>query len=94
MPKVAEEPLVSIHLRLFESDLATLRRLYAQTPGVNMAIRSIVRSFLRQVEATAAAKIDAGVQPKFDLPRSLLSNSRAPEDGPDLDSGPDLVKLL
>ena len=72
MPKVAEEPLVSIHLRLFESDLATLRKLYAQAPGVNMAIRSIVRSFLRQVEATSAAKIDAGAQPKLDLPAELL----------------------
>lgn len=74
MPKIAEEPLVSIHLRLFESDLAVLRRLYSQTPGVNMAIRTIIRSFLRQVEATTAAKIDATVQPPLDLPLDLIGN--------------------
>lgn len=67
MPKLAEEPLVSIHLRLFASDLATLRRLYSQTPGVTMAIRTIIRSFLRQVEASAATKIDASASTPLDL---------------------------
>lgn len=82
MPKLAEEPLVSIHLRLFESDLAALRRLYSQTPGVNMAIRIIVRSFLRQVAASAVTKIDATAGAKIDLPLATLSQDDAPDAAP------------
>ena len=51
MPKITEEPLVRIQLRLFESDLAELRQIYSQTIGVNDAIRTIIRSFLTQAKA-------------------------------------------
>lgn len=59
MPKISEEPLVAIQLRLFAADLETLRRLYGQSTGVNKAVRTIVRTFLRQADAKAAAMIDA-----------------------------------
>ncbi len=58
MPKIAEEPLTAIQLRLFEADLVALRRLYGQDVGVNAAIRTIVRVFLRQVDAKANSVID------------------------------------
>jgi hypothetical protein len=59
MPKITEEPLTAIQVRLFEADLAALKRLYGQDVGVNAAIRTIVRVFLRQVDAKANATIDS-----------------------------------
>jgi hypothetical protein len=59
MPKITDEPLDTIQLRLFKSDHDTLRRMFAGHVGVNKAIRTIVRTYLRQAEAKANAAIDA-----------------------------------
>lgn len=58
MPKITDEELTLIPVRLFTKDLAVLRRLYKGQFGVNRAIRTIVRSFVAQSEAKANAVID------------------------------------
>ena len=58
MPKIMEEPVTPIEVRLFTSDLNKLRQLFAGNVGVNKAIRTIVRTYMRQVEAKAATEID------------------------------------
>ena len=58
MPKITDEELEALQVRLFKKDLDTLRRLYANNFGVNRAIRTIVRTFVKQVEAKANAHID------------------------------------
>jgi hypothetical protein len=58
MPKITEEELVPIQVRLFKADHNKLTALYSRDVGVNAAIRTIIRSYLRQVDAKAAAEID------------------------------------
>ena len=58
MPKIADEPLEAIQLRLFKSDLEVLRKHYAGQFGVNRAVRSIVRAFITQTKAKANNVID------------------------------------
>ena len=78
MPKLEEEPLTSIQVRLFTSDLAALRKLYSQSPGVNKAIRTILRTFLRQAEANAAVKIDAAPMARLEIPLPSLMQDLTP----------------
>lgn len=59
MPKITDEELTLIPVRLFTKDLAVLRRLYKGQFGVNRAIRTIIRSFVAQSEAKANQAIDA-----------------------------------
>ena len=59
MPKITDEPLTVIQLRLFTSDLNALRRSVGTTLGVNKAIRTMVRAYVRRMEARANAQIDA-----------------------------------
>lgn len=58
MPKITDEELQPIQVRLFKKDLDVLRRNYAGQFGVNRAIRTIIRSFVAQTEAKANAMID------------------------------------
>jgi hypothetical protein len=58
VPKISEEKLIAIQVRLFETDLKYLRSLYGDSFGVNKAIRTIVRSFVTQSRARAAQIID------------------------------------
>lgn len=58
MPKISDEELQAIQLRLFKKDLEYLRKFYSGTVGVNKAIRNIVRSFVRHAEAQANSAID------------------------------------
>ena len=78
MPKLEEEPLTSIQVRLFTSDLAMLRKLYSQSPGVNKAIRTILRTFLRQAEANAAVKIDAAPMVRLEIPLPSFTQDLTP----------------
>jgi hypothetical protein len=63
MPKIIDEPLTSLQLRLYTKDLAKLRVLFSSNVGVNQAVRVIVRTYLRQAEAKAAKAIDAIEKP-------------------------------
>lgn len=58
MPKITDEELEPIQLRLFQKDLIYLRSLYKDTVGVNKALRTIVRSFVNQTRARTDAAID------------------------------------
>lgn len=58
MPKITDEELEPIQLRLFQKDLIYLRSLYKDTVGVNKALRTIVRSFVNQTRAKTDAAID------------------------------------
>lgn len=58
MPKIGDEPLEAIQVRLFKKDLDALRRLYKGSFGVNRAIRTVIHSFVTQTEARANQEID------------------------------------
>jgi len=58
MPKITDEPLVAIQLRIYKTDLEKLRRQYGSEFGVNKTIRAIIRTFIKQVEAKANEEID------------------------------------
>ena len=58
MPKILDEELVTIQLRLFKSDHEALKRLHGQDFGINRPIRAIIRSYVRHVRAGADAMID------------------------------------
>lgn len=58
MPKITDEPLEAIQLRLFKNDLDTLREYYGTTVGYNEAIRTIVRTYVRNLRAKADKAID------------------------------------
>jgi len=73
MPKLEEEPLVLLQLRLYESDVKAIKSLYGSTLGMNKAVRVIVRTFLRQVDAKAKEEIDTDV-PKIDVPPEIISS--------------------
>lgn len=59
MPKITDEDLEAIQVRLFKADLDYLRMIYRGSFGVNKAIRTIVRRDVRLMRANAAAQIDA-----------------------------------
>lgn len=58
MPKITDEPLEVIQVRLFKRDLNKLRSMYKGDIGVNRAIRTMVRSIVKQIDAKADAAID------------------------------------
>lgn len=58
MPKITDEDLEAIQVRLFKADLDYLRSMYRGSLGVNKAIRTIIRRDVRLMRASAAAEID------------------------------------
>lgn len=58
MPKITDEELEAIQVRLYKKDLNYLRSIYKGQFGVNKAIRNMVRSFVNHMKATAAETID------------------------------------
>ena len=60
MPKITDEPVVKFELTLFKSDYDALRRLYPPTGPMRISkvIRTVVRAYVRQVQARASASID------------------------------------
>lgn len=58
MPKISDEPLQNIQATLFKSDLDYLRSLFKGHVGVNKVIRTVVRTYVNQVKAEAAKRID------------------------------------
>ena len=58
MPKISDEPLEAIQLRLFKKDLDHLRRFYGSNVGVNKVIRNLVRSLVIHNESHANSLID------------------------------------
>jgi hypothetical protein len=58
MPKITDEELEALQIRLFKTDLDYLRALYRGHFGVNKAVRQIVRAYIIQAKAHAASAID------------------------------------
>jgi hypothetical protein len=58
VPKISDEPLQNIQATLFKSDLDYLRSLFKGHVGVNKVIRTVVRTYVNQVKAEAAKRID------------------------------------
>lgn len=52
MPKLEGEPVVRIHVMVFESDLEELRIRFGDQPGIGPSVRMIVRTFLKRLEQT------------------------------------------
>jgi hypothetical protein len=77
MPKITEEPLEAIQAKLFQSDLNYLRGLFKGNIGVNKALRQIVRSYVLQTKAQAAAQVDNYAQ-EFQLNPSDFPSAFVP----------------
>jgi hypothetical protein len=58
MRRTSDKPMTKMVVRIFDEDLAILRRNYSAGFGVNRAIRQIVHVFITQTNASADAKID------------------------------------
>lgn len=58
MPKISDQPLELLYVRLFKSDLDELRKLYRGNLGVNKAVRTIVHIFVSRSKAAADKVID------------------------------------
>jgi hypothetical protein len=67
MPKITDEPLEAIQVRLFKSDLDYLRRQHRGDVGVNAVVRQMVRECIRQATAKANVEIDKD-QTKLEIP--------------------------
>jgi len=50
MPKLYDEPLRIIQVRIFESDYQKLKNFYAQDEGINGVIRTIVHKYIQDME--------------------------------------------
>jgi len=53
MPRNEEEPLVRIHLHMFERDFEDLKSLYGSNMGHTKAVRLIIRRFLNGLREKA-----------------------------------------
>jgi len=56
MPRYNKEPKVRIHLWVYESDAEFLKTAYGETIGFSAAICSILRMFVRKLQAAQEAQ--------------------------------------
>ena len=54
MPKLVDEPLIRIQVRLYKRDKARLEKLFKGNIGLNEGIRKIIRLALNQADAEIA----------------------------------------
>ena len=69
MPRSESEPLRRVHLHIYERDYERLLQFYGDTTGVSKAARTMIRRFLHNVEARAAAK--AASKPLPEIPQDI-----------------------
>lgn len=67
MPKLSDEELLRIQVRIYKRDHARLTALFKDNIGLNEGIRKIIRLFLNQAEAKIEAKIVQNQQPAMNL---------------------------
>lgn len=62
MPKITDEPLRVIQVRIFDRDYHRLQEMFGGDPSfsMNKAVRTMVRTMLNQLEAKVNAEIDKG----------------------------------
>ena len=58
MPKISDERLKPIQLKLFESDWEYLTEMYGEQGGINKVIRTLIRSFVKKNKNLALEMID------------------------------------
>lgn len=58
MPRKEDEPIIRLHVNLFEEDVDWLRQMYGQEHSVGMgkAIRRMVRNSIKRMKEIQAAK--------------------------------------
>lgn len=71
MPRTESEPLKRIHLWLYESDVDKLQSLFKNSMGMSRAVRTIVRKFIKQIEAASAQESKT-----IQLPEVQLDNPK------------------
>jgi hypothetical protein len=60
MPKISDEPLKVIQIRIFAKDDQRLKTLFGGSGvKINKILRTLIRTFLNQTEAKVQARIDA-----------------------------------
>lgn len=72
MPKITDEELEAIQVRLFKNDLDYLRTLFKGSFGVNKAIRNIIRTYVTHVKANADARINALEDDDYERPEATV----------------------
>lgn len=76
MPKITEEPLKLIQVRIFERDYERLNEMFGGDPSftITAAVRTIIRTMLNQLEDKVNTAIDKGEDAAGALPRIDLEN--------------------
>jgi hypothetical protein len=59
MPKISDEPLLRMQVRIFKRDKNRLDNLFKDNIGLNEGIRKIIRLFLNQSEEKIRQIIDS-----------------------------------
>lgn len=58
MPKISDEPLLRMQVRIYKRDKPRLDALFGPNIGINEGIRKIIRLFLNQSEDKIRKAID------------------------------------
>lgn len=58
MPKITDEPLLRLQVRIYKRDKARLDKLFKNNIGVNEAIRKIIRKALNQADEEMANELN------------------------------------
>lgn len=78
MPKITDQPLKVIQVRIFERDYQRLQEMFSSDPtfSMNKAVRTMIHTMLNQMEARINSAIDhqeanAPGLPAIDLPKDI-----------------------
>lgn len=58
MPKLSDEPLLRMQVRIYKRDHQRLVNLFGENIGLNEGIRKIIRLFLDQAESKIQSEIN------------------------------------
>lgn len=68
MPRSENEPLVRMHLWMFQRDQERLHQYFGETIGVSKAVRRIVNEALNRLEARVNSRASHGKLNPTDIP--------------------------
>lgn len=71
MPKTEHDDMARVHIWLYKSDIERINALYGSNIGFSKAIRLLLRKFLKEIDAKAAAKATVPAFSAEDLPEAL-----------------------
>jgi hypothetical protein len=58
MPIIENRPLKIVQLRLYEEDVARLKKLFGDDVGYNKAVRAMVHKMIKDIDTEAEKKFD------------------------------------